>query len=460
MEYTGCFNRGCTTLPLFVLLILLAGALTFSGCGGQSSRDYLDVAIFQGGYGKDFFEEKAKEFEEKHPELLTPEGSDKPLSIRITGHPRIWEQLRSRFVSGDVPDLAWPGWGMDYWMLVAEGQVLAANPFLEQPAFDQDVPWKDTFVEPLLTKGSQDGKYYLLPFNNNLFAWWYNKAMFEENGWTPPKTYPELLALAEKIKAKGIDPITYQGKYPDYALRGFFFPWAISIGGIEAFNDAQDLKPGAWKSPAFLQAARMIAELRDKGFFAAGALGKTHTQAQSDFVAGKAAFIPCGTWLATEQADDIKAHPEFDMEFMLTPIVPGGKGDPTAICTGTEDFIIPSKAQHPEIAAEFFRYLTSQENTREWVKRKQTFTCIKGSEEVELPKYLVKPAELYTGSRQVWTAQFAQWYPSLKREAEDALRQLLAGSITPEQCVELIEQAATKVRNDPKIIKHKVARAK
>lgn len=435
---------------------VLAG-LVF-GCGRAPQEEVLEVAVFQGGYGIDFFERKARQFEQEHPDILTPPGAEKPLKIKLWGSPRVWEQLRPRFVSGEVPDLTWPGWGMDYWKLVAENQAMPMNRFLEKKAWDRDIPWKDTFDKALLEKGSYQGKYYIIPFNNNLFSWWYNAAMFEKNGWKPPRTYPELLELCEKIKAKGIDPITFQGKYPDYMLRGFLFPWVISIGGIDAFNDAQDLKPGAWKSPAFLQAARMVAELRDRGYFAKGALGKTHTQAQSDFVAGKAAFIPCGTWLASEQKDDIAAHPEFRMEFMLTPYVPGGKGDPTALCTGTEDWIIPAKAKHPEMAAEFFRFLTSLENTREWVKEKNTFTCIRGSEEVELPPYLKGAAKLYSQSRQIWTAQYAQWYPEMKKEAEDALRRLLNGDITPEKCVDLMEQAAARIRANPDIIKHRVRR--
>lgn len=450
MHRWGCFG----------VLAAIVLAVAVVGCGKRqaANENVLDVAIFQGGYGIEFFEEKAREFEQKHPELLTPEGSETPLKIKITGNPRIWDILRPRFISGDVPDLAWPGWGMDYWKLVEEGQVLPMDEFLATKAYDQDKPWGETFEKSLLDKGMKDSKHYLIAHNNNLFAWWYNKSLFQKNGWKAPKTYPELLALCEKIKASGISPITFQGKYPDYSLRGFLYPWVISIGGIDAFNDAQDLKPGAFTSPAFLQAAKMVAELRDKGYFDKGAIGKTHTQSQSDFVAGKAAFIPCGTWLANEQKAEIEATPGFRMEFMLTPVVPGGKGDPSALCTGTEDWIIPAKAKHPKIAAEFFKYITSLENSKEWVKRKQTFTTIKGSEKVDLPPDLVVAAKLYSDSDQVWSAQYAQWYPSLKKDCEDAMRRLLAGEISPERMCELMEKGAERVRKDSKIIKHKVKR--
>jgi len=85
-------------------------------------------------------------------------------------------------------------------------------------------------------------------------------------------------------------------------ISGFLFPWAISSGGIEAVDNAQNLIPGAWKSPAMLEAATKIAELRDKGYFEEGALGMSHTESQTEFVTDKAAMIPCGTWLHSEMS--------------------------------------------------------------------------------------------------------------------------------------------------------------
>ena len=59
----------------------------------------LDVACFQGGYGIDFFEKCAREYETGHPDV----------KVNIQGNPRIWEQLVPRFASNKVPDLCWPG---------------------------------------------------------------------------------------------------------------------------------------------------------------------------------------------------------------------------------------------------------------------------------------------------------------------------------------------------------------
>ncbi len=160
---------------------------------------------------------------------------------------------------------------MDYWQLIYDGQVLQLDDALAGKSYDGKSTWKDTFEPSLLALGAYNGKQYELPYHFNVMGWWYNPDTFAKHGWAVPKTFRELVALCPKIKAAGIAPITYQGQYPDYTIKGFLFPWVVSVGGIKAADDAQSLVPGAWKSPAFLKAAQMIKQLRDAGFFEDGA---------------------------------------------------------------------------------------------------------------------------------------------------------------------------------------------
>src|SRR5688500_1526595 len=115
------------------LLLPLLFSLLLAGCNGGSGdtpatatnaptgagelKGNLEVAAFQGGYGIDFYQQAAKEFQEKNSGL----------SIKVTGDPRVWEQLRPRFIGGNPPDLVFPGWGMDHWALAEEGQLMALD---------------------------------------------------------------------------------------------------------------------------------------------------------------------------------------------------------------------------------------------------------------------------------------------------------------------------------------------
>jgi N-acetylglucosamine transport system substrate-binding protein len=344
---------------------------------------------------------------------------------------------------------------MDHYALIYEHQALPLEDvLLTTPYGESKGTWRDSFIPEILKLGEYQGQTYLLPYYLTLNGWWYNVRLFEQNGWQPPTTYDELLSLGEKIKAKEIAPLTYQGKYPYYALQGFILPWAIRLGGVQALRDVEALKPGAWKAEPFLQAARMVDELRRKGFFQSGANGLSHTEAQMEFLRGNAAMIPCGTWLESEMKKQMPAG--FRMRFFLPPHVPGGKGEPSALQVGVEPWLIPSRGRNTALAVDFFKYLTSKKKAREFVVGKGTLTAVSGSNEGELPLTLQAPAEALRGAKVTYTTRYSQWYKGLEEATRSATAALLQGQITPEQFVDQAEAAAEKVRRDPNIPKHDI----
>lgn len=430
-----------------VASVLVLGA---SSCGRrETSREgVLDVALFKGGYGIDFFEKAAREYEAQHPGV----------KIKVWGNPRVWEQLRPLFVAGNPPDLTYPGWGMDHWPLVYENQIVPWDEYLAEPPYEGQGKWGDTFEPSLLKLGEYKGKHWMLPYFFSMNGWWYDKVLFARHGWKPPRTWSELLSLCAKIKAAGIAPITYQGKYPYYALGGFVYPWAISHGGIGVFDDCQNLVPGAWKSPSMLQAARMVKQLLELGYFQNGANGMSHTEAQMEFITGRAAMIPCGTWLHSEMREQLPPPGKFEMAFFLPPILDDGKGDPTAISIGIEPWVIPAHGKNRRIAVDFYKYLTSVKKARQFVEDKGTLMSVRGSETARKPPYLESPADAFKNAKTVYSADYIQWYPTLGKAAQDAMAALMTGEATPEQFVDRLERAAEQVRQDPNIPKHRVER--
>lgn len=442
--------------------IALAAALLVVGCksgstpgdggeaklvppaAGEEIKGDVELAAFKGGYGVDFFEKVAKEFEAKHPGV----------KVKVEGDPRMWDKLRPRFMGDIPPDLAFPGWGMDHWALIDEGQLMPLDEALKTKPAEGEGTWGDTFDPGLLKLGQMDGKTWVLPYFYSVLGWWYDPGVFAKHGWTPPKTYDELLVLGEKIKAAGMAPITFQGKYPYYMLDGMLIPWLCSIGGPEAVKACQNLEPGAWKSPEMLQAVKMIDELNKKGFFQRGAVGMTHTESEQQFLQGKAAMVPCGTWLKAEMEGTMP--PGSAMRFMLPPVVAGGKGDPTSVIIKIEPWMVPSKAKNPTAAIALYKELTSLTNAKKFVEEKGTLMAIKGSDQAKLIPELEEPARVIRESKNVYAAQYREWYQTLGKELEDATTALLNGTITPEQFCERAEKKAHEVANDPSISKHKL----
>jgi multiple sugar transport system substrate-binding protein len=57
-----------------------------------------------------------------------------------------------------------------------------------------------------------DGKQYFVPNYNYPWGFFYRKSLWQDNGWTVPATFDDLIALAKKMKAKGIIPISFADK--------------------------------------------------------------------------------------------------------------------------------------------------------------------------------------------------------------------------------------------------------
>jgi N-acetylglucosamine transport system substrate-binding protein len=405
----------------------------------------LEVQAFQGGYGIDFYQARATEFKALHPDL----------KIEVSGSPRVWESLTPRFANGNPPDLTFPGWGMRHWDLAEEDQLLDLGKALDGPAHDGTGTWRETYDPQILELGQLGGKQYTLPYYVTIYGWWYDPGVFKMNGWTIPKTYSQLLTLCEKIKGSGIAPLTYQGKYPYYVIDGMFLPWLQDLGGITAVNDIQNLKPGAWKSDAVKASLNRILELKEKGYFQKGAAAMSHTEAQQEFVQGRAAMIPCGSWLYSEMKATLPDGAQ--MEYFLPPVSDKPVGDPTAVLIGIEPWMVPSSGKNPDAAVAFFRYMTSPKIAAKFVREKGTLTAIKGSDEGDdLPEILKAPRATLKASKTVYAVQFRHWYPTLSTELENALTSLLNGQTTVDALCDRVEAAAEKLRQDSNVTKHQV----
>jgi N-acetylglucosamine transport system substrate-binding protein len=198
----------------------------------------------------------------------------------------------------------------------------------------------------------------------------------------------------------------------------------------------------------------MVAELRGKGYFQEGALGMSHTEAQMEFMLGRAAMITCGTWLPSEMRK--QTPPGFHMDFFNAPVVRNGRGDPTITCSGVETWIVPKEAKHPDIGADFYKFMTSLPLARRFVVEKKNLMSVIGSDQVDLPRELASAAKCMRNAKEIWDTDILYWYPAMNRKVESAMAGLLSGELTPKQCVDAMERAAEETRTDPSVLKHKV----
>ena len=80
------------------------------------------------------------------------------------------------------------------------GQLLALDDYAAK------LGWNERILPVLLALGRYNGKLYALPKTYETLGLFYNKTLFDANGWSAPKTIAELETLADAMKAKKIVP--------------------------------------------------------------------------------------------------------------------------------------------------------------------------------------------------------------------------------------------------------------
>ncbi|MEY2874211.1 MAG: hypothetical protein RLZZ373_1582 [Pseudomonadota bacterium] len=199
--------------------------------------------------------------------------------------------LRARAVSGNPPTAAQLlGMAVIDWS--NEGLLGDLNEQASKEGWDKVVP-------PALQRFAKaDGKWVAVPVNIHRPHWlWMNAKIFKDNGLTPPKTWDEFNATADKLKAKGILPLAIGGQ-----------PWqeatawegiVLGLGGADFYRKAViEADPASMKSATMVKVFDQMRKLRgyaDKNF-----AGRDWNLATSMVLKGEAAMQLMGDWAKGE----------------------------------------------------------------------------------------------------------------------------------------------------------------
>jgi N-acetylglucosamine transport system substrate-binding protein len=264
-----------------------------------------------------------------------------------------------------------------------------------------------------------------------------------------------MLDLSETIKSEGMNPWTYQGRYPGYMVFGVLVPLIYKIGGNQALVNIDNLEDGAWLTPEVLQAATAMAELARNDFIMPGTEGLTHTESQAEWLNGNAVFIPSGTWLENEMKE---LTPEnFNMVIKPVPTVEGGAASAEAIYASSgEIYFVPSQANNVIGGMEFMRCMLSRESAKYFAQNVSSIMpVIGGTEGIEVSSGMRSALEaVENAGDEIFTYRFPDWYRPLNEEVEERTSELLTNRISPEEFVERIQAVADQVRADDAIQKY------
>jgi N-acetylglucosamine transport system substrate-binding protein len=401
----------------------------------------LNVVIFDGGFGQDYAVSHQALYNETFPEA----------KIDFMATQAIAETQQPRFAEGKPADVLDNSGAQQIPMdaLVSDGELAELTPLLDAPSYDDpEVTVRDTLRDGVLEAGTFNGKVYALNYVFNAWTIWYDAKLFRDQGWTPPTTWEEMLALCPTIQAAGIAPWTYAGQHPVY-LYDMFLMLAGRHGGAQVLKDIDNLKEGAWSNESVALAAEAMHGLGEAGYLLDGSAGIDHIQSQTAFNNNEAAFLPCGSWLPNEQRAIAPA--DFEYAPMGVPYLEGSAQPGLISAGGDEPFVVPKNATNLAGAYEYLRIMLSKEGSQIFGDTVQATTVVKG---VELDNPTAKMTnELVSNPDDMFQPQFRYWYTKMNEEVRPALGQLINAETTPEAFIERMQTVADDTAADDTIEK-------
>lgn len=411
----------------------------------------LDVVIFKGGYGDDY----AINVNETLYGQLYPDAE-----ITYTGTQRLMEQYQARVVDGNPPDLMDNSGAGNFSsaQLYRDGQLASLDDLMSAPAYGQDgVTFADSLIAGTQEDGKFDGTQHYVSYAVSMWGIYYNAAKFEEKGWEYPKTWDEMLALCQVIKDDGeMAPWAHQGQYPSY-MRLTWDQMVFKAGGFEAIHKLNNLAPDAWTQPKARECLEAFRALYVNGYFMEGTEALSHTEAQTFFLQGEAAFIPCGSYIENEMKDVLVSVPDFKLT--VQP-VPNLNADDVLPFTATQasagqNLIVFEQAKNPQGGKEWLRLLFSQEGARFFSEVTHSPTVVIGAaDDLDLGSAFAsaKTAIEASGENRL-SSRYAALYPDLSEASNTAFSELLTGGKSVDEVIEELQALTDQIREDGSIQK-------
>jgi glucose/mannose transport system substrate-binding protein len=219
--------------------------------------------------------------------------------------------LKTQVISGNAPSAAQiKGPLIQEW---AEQGVLVP---IDSVAGD----WKKNLPPQIDKIMHADGHYVAAPFSVHRVNWiWINKAALDKVGAKPPTTWPEFFALADKLKAAGIQPVAAGGQpWQDLTL------WedVVLSQGADFYKKAiVDLDQKTLTSQQMVGVFDTVRKI--ESYMDNGRTGRDWNLATAMVINGKAGMQFMGDWAKGEFAN---ANKEPGTDYICAPVPGTAKG--------------------------------------------------------------------------------------------------------------------------------------
>lgn len=359
--FTTARRSALPALGAGAVLALALTACSSGGTGGTGSSgaagtpiasagaDISGTVTFWHAYSADSQEVKTLD------EVLIPKFESEHPGVTVDAVAVPYDELHQKLVTavaGDtLPDLV-----RSDIMWVPELADLGVLVPLDEQLPDFSSYADQVYPGALATNAYQD-HYYGLPLDTNTRVLLYNKDALAKAGITqPPTTFDELKADAPKLTAAGVYA------FADNSTSGWnVLPWIWSAGGAVT-DDKVTKATGYINSAKSVAGVQLLVDLYNEKAIPDIILGGEGGTATSDGLAtGQYATILDGPWMYPIFQGQ---YPDFQLQAAQMPAGDGG----SISVVGGESVVMTQSSKNKDAAAEFMRFLLSEDAQYEMAK--------------------------------------------------------------------------------------------
>ncbi len=261
------------------------------------------------------------------------------------------QAIKLMLVGGQPPDIltSWAGY---------RTQFLVESGFIE-PIDNLWASAKLSKVFPKTTAKAMtyNQKKYAIPLTHHILVFLYNKKIFASHRLSPPKTWEDLLIVAERLKDLGIVPFAL-GSKNRWPAQFWFDYILVRTAGYE-YRERLISGNASFVAPEVKRVFKIWRALIEGGLFNKSPGDSTYAQTTNMVANGKAAMTLNGTWNIGDFERDhaMKAGEDFDI-FPFPTI----DHSLATVLLGSVDVIMRTKSAHPDASQRALQHFTSLES--------------------------------------------------------------------------------------------------
>lgn len=415
---------------------------------GVAANSTVEAAIFDGGYGTDYVDYTNQVL-----------GSQvKGLKVKVDPVVDIAPQLQPRFVGGNPPDLIDNSGEDQIGFLGILDQLEELDDLFEANTYEGK-KIADIVYPGVKAPGTFRDKFVALNYVMTVYGVWYSKTLFEENGWTPPKTWDEALDLGQEAKKKG-KYLFVHGKEAATYYRTLLIDSAIKEGGDEVRLALENLEKGCWSHPAVQGVIKVMETMVRQKMFVPGGSGTQFQKAQALWSNDqKALLYPSGGWIENEMKKATKA------DFQMTGFPSMTLTDKPALpheslrAAAGEPFIVPKQGKNPAGGKEVLRAMLSEKAAANFSKSKLAPTIVKGTVPADgygSTALVSQTTMLEAAGTNIFNYMFVETY-GMNTDQLVPWNSFLAGDLDGKGLTSALQKISDKVREDDSVDKVKVS---